>query len=820
MDDGWRFFAAQNVGIAEANDGDKEPEGAQEINFDDSAWRVVDLPHDWSIEGKLCPKAPMGGNGGFFLAGVGWYRRHLNVPIKWDGQRVRIEFEGVYMNAEIYCNGQKLAFHPYGYTSFFVDLTPALNRSGDNVLAVRVDNSRHKNSRWYSGSGIYRHVWLTVENPVHVLPWGVFASVSQADAQSAVLEVETELVNESPADASVTVQTEVFAPDGRSIGKAETPCELKFSKTNKVAQTLMIKNPALWSPEKPQLSRAVTRVVAGGKAVDEVSTPFGFRTLAWSAEKGFTINGAPYKLNGGCIHHDNGVLGACAFDRAEERKIERLKAAGFNAIRTAHNPPSPALLEASDRLGMLVLDEAFDCWALGKNLMDYHVAFMDWWERDLDSIVSRDRNHPSVVMWSIGNEIPGRFTAMGAEYGPKLAERIRARDKTRPVSNGICGWPINKQHPKPDDAQSLANAETNYNSLDIVGGNYDIFNWHISQHANHPQRVLVSTESYPPLGKWKQIFENSFCVGDFVWTAQDYLGESGAGRCFYEDDPAEAGQVLVESEQVSKPGKKKPTGPVPRYPGAKDEVFPWHGTCCGLLDLTGAEKAVNDLRRMAWGSGPEVAMAVRLPEQPGHRMVVYQSWGWHPTRKCWTWPGWEGKNIQVEVYSRHSKTRLYQDGKLVGEEEAGEKSGFKSTYPIIYRPGTLRAVSVENGREIGEALLATVGQPAFIRLEPDRQAIHADGQDLSFVNVEVVDKEGNVAPHDARSIKVEIEGEGVIAGIGNADLRATDSYRGNSFHAYEGRMLVVVRAGRKPGKITLKAAADGLPSATVQLQMQ
>ncbi len=790
--------------------------GAEQPGFDDTKWRTVDLPHDFSIEGKTDAKAPMGGGGGFFPAGIGWYRRHVNIPAAWVGRRVLVEFEGVYKNAEIYCNGQKLAFHPYGYTTFFVDLTPTLRYGADNVLAVRVDNSQHKNSRWYSGSGIYRHVWLWVLNPVHVVPWGVFVSVPHADAQSATIEAQTELVNETSTAKSVTVQTELFAPDGRSVGRAETNCELNATGTNQVAQTITVKSPSLWSPEKPQMSRAVTRVMVDGKAVDEVRTPFGVRTLAWSAEKGLTINGTTYKLNGGCIHHDNGVLGACAFDRAEERKIELLKAAGYNAIRTAHNPPSPVLLDACDRLGMLVLDEAFDCWAIGKNRFDYSVFFKEWWERDIDSMVCRDRNHPSVVMWSIGNEIPKIFTDMGGEYGPKLAGRIHALDKTRPVTNGILGWPVSKKEPKPDDAQAMKNAEANWNSLDIVGANYSQFGWHIEEHADHPKRVLVSTENWPPLGKWKEVRDNTFCVGDFVWTAQDYLGESGIGRWFYEDDPTEL--VKVETNNiVAKNKDKKNTRPQPLYGAGDDRVFPWHGACCGTLDLIGTEKAVNGLRRIAWGDGAEVAMAVRQPEEPGRRVVV-SSWGWYPTWLSWTWPGWEGKSIQVEVYSRHSKTRLYQDGKLLGEEKAGETKGFQSSYTVTYRPGTLRAVAVEDGREIGEAILSTVGEPVAIRLKPDRQTIHADGQDLFFVMVEVVDREGRLQPNADQQINFELSGPGSIAGLGNADMRCQDPYQGNRCRVYRGRGLLVIRSKRQPGEITVKATADGLEPHTVTIQ--
>ena len=364
LDDGWRFIV-------------DDPANAQSAKFNDAAWLQVTLPHDWSIKGMFGAKNPAGALGAFLPGGVGWYRKRFDMPADWAGKRVKVEFEGVYMNADVYLNGQHLASHPYGYTSFFVDLTPALKSGTENVLAVRVDNSQQQNSRWYSGSGIYRHVWLTVTDLVHVAPWGVFVHIPKADRHSATVDLQTQVVNDSTAQKSVIVKTILLAPDGSEVGKAESPCNLAANATFQINQQIVLSNPALWSPEKPQISKALTRVMEGAKALDEVTTNFGVRHLAWSSKSGLTINGTPIKITGGCIHGDNGVLGTAAFDRAEERKIECLKASGFNEIRTAHNPPSPALLDACDRLGMLVMDEAFDCWSKGKKKYDYAVVFKD-----------------------------------------------------------------------------------------------------------------------------------------------------------------------------------------------------------------------------------------------------------------------------------------------------------------------------------------------------------------------------------------------------------------------------------------------------------
>jgi len=804
LDDDWRFIVADLTNAAATD-------------FDDAAWQAVTLPHDWSIEGKRYTTAPMGADGGFFPSGVGWYRRHLDAPASWAGRRVEVEFEGVYENAEVYLNGQKLAFHPYGYTSLLVDLTPALLCGGENVLAVRVDNSHQKNSQAYTGSGIYRHVWLTVMNQVHIVPWGVFVSVPKADAESAQVSVQTEAINESSTPELVTIQTELFAPDGRSVSKAETKCYLSVSGTNKVEQHFNLQNPALWFPETPKMSRVQTQVVANGKILDEVSTPFGVRSLEWSAEKGLQINGQTVKLSGGCIHHDNGVLGACAFDRAEERKIELLKAAGFNAIRTTHNPPSPQLLAACDRLGMMVLEEAFDCWAVGKYGMrfDYSMWFKDWWERDVDLMVRRDRNHPSVVMWSTGNEISEIFDAMGAEYGPKLANRFRQLDPTRPVTQGIVNWPPNVNNPKPGDDQRVKNAEANWNALDIVGSNYGI-DQQITQHDKSQNVVLVSTESMPPLGKANEVADNAFVVGDFVWTGQDYFGESGLGHWFYEGDPTEHKDGLAEIDDWMYPNIILSQA-LRIYSGQIDEwIYPWHGANSGVVDLLGFTKPAGHWRNIVWNMGEKLYLTVRQPENG--KKIIFTSWGWFPSWESWTWPGHEGKPMEVEVYSRHSGVRLYLNDKLVGEHPTTRGQNFRAVFNLNYEPGVLKAVGVQDGKEVGDCQLETVGEPAAIRLTPDRQTIHADGQDLSFVTVEVVDKQGRLQPNADEEIQFELAGPGCIAGLGNANLKSEEPYQGTELHVFHGRALVVLRSAKQTGTLVLRAKSSGLVSAVTKVE--
>ena len=793
-DDDWKFFLGDSP-------------DAQTPQLDDAGWRAVTLPHDWSIEGRIGAKEPTGGQGGFFPTGIGWYRHHFSAPEAWRGKKVSVEFEGVYMNADVFLNGQKLATQHYGYTTFFVDLAPALKPGGPNVLAVRVDNSQQKNTRWYSGSGIYRHVWLHVTEPIHLAPEGVFASTPQADAQAATVAVQVAVENETDGPRPAVIQAIVIGPDGAQLGKTDTPCNLPAARlTNRFQRdphrapaALVARDAAALPPRGPQCR-------LGDHLADATATPFGVRALAWSPESGLTINGKTYKLSGGCIHHDNGVLGACAFDRAEERKIELLKAAGFNAIRTAHNPPSPALLDACDRLGMLVMDEAFDCWAKGKNSKDYSLHFKDEWQDDLDAMIRRDRNHPAVVLWSVGNEIPDVYAAMGVEYEPKMVALIHSIDHTRPVTNGIVGWPTNEKKPAPNDPERAANGETIWNALDIVGTNYALHH-HIGQHEQFPRRMLVSTESSPPVGPANDVLDHSYVIGDFVWSAQDYLGESGVGRSFYAGDP---------TEPLNPPKSGEAPDAIHPVMHGNDRLYPWHGANSGDLDLLGNAKPAAHLRNVQWNMGEKLALAVRQPTDD--KKLITVGWGWFPTWESWTWPGEEGKPLQAEVYSRYARVRLYLNDKLLGENPTTRAQNFTASFNVPYAPGTLRAVGVEDGREVGEVRLVTADTPAAIRLIPDRTSLHADGQDLSFVAVEVVDKEGRLQPNADAEIAFDLTGPGVIAGLGNALLKGEDSYQGDRCHVYHGRALVVVRVKRDAGKIMLSARADSFQASSVTLE--
>lgn len=779
LDDNWKFSLAN-------------PANAPAVDCSEAGWRAVTLPHDWSIEGKIEKTNPTGGAGGFFPAGLGWYRLHVDAPAAWADKRVQVEFEGVYMNADVYCNGKHLATHPYGYTAFTVDLTPALKFGGANVLAVRVDNSQQKNSRWYSGSGIYRHVWLNVTDPVHVSPWGVFVATPRADEQSAAVTVRTKVSNETSNTMAATLQTAIVAPDGSEVVRLrEIRCDLPPGISPEIVQEQELKQPALWSPERPQLSRVVTRILVGGRLRDEVSTTFGVRALAWSAERGLQVNGRTVKLCGGCIHHDNGVLGACAFDRAEERRVQFLKAAGFNAIRTAHNPPSPAFLDACDRLGVLVLDETFDCWELGKNKCDYSVFFKDWWTRDVDAMVLRDRNHPSIVMWSIGNEIPQQYSSRGTEIGTQLAGRIRQFDTTRPVAEAFSSR-----------AKTPAAMET-WNklcaALDVVGYNYSIGRAGLADHGKFPERVMVATETYPRemFGIWSLTQNHNFILGDFVWTALDYFGENGIGR--WEWDASGAPKHLFHGD---------------------DRLWPWFGAECGDVDISGWVKASGHYRNIVWDRGEKLFVAVRQPKPAGKKVWV-QPWGMYPMEPSWTWPGFDGQPVEVEVYSRYDAVRLYLNGQPVGKEESTtRKQAFCTKFSVPFAPGTLKAVGIKDGKEAETFTLATAGVPAAIRLTPDRTAIKADGQDLSFVQVEVIDSEGRLQPNADQQIDFKISGPGTIAGLGNGSLRDIETFQGTRCRVFHGRAQVVLRSTRQAGALKLTANGSGLAGVEIAVQQK
>lgn len=749
--------------------------------FDDKSWHNLDLPHDWSIEGKLDQKNPMGSAGGYFPSGIGWYRKKFSTPSAWKGKHVSIYFEGIYMNSEVFINGKSLGIHPYGYTSFFYDLTPYLHYDKENIIAVRVDNSQQINCRWYSGSGIYRHVWILVTDPIHISQWGTAITTPYVNEEKATVQVKTLVKNETTLPQSIVLFTQLTDKNTKSTGNNEARVELQANNEKEVIQTITVNNPHLWTPETPDLYQAQIKIKQGNKVIDISENSFGIRSIKFSPENGFQLNGKTIKINGGCAHHDNGCLGAAAFDRAEERKVELLKSAGFNAIRTSHNPPSEAFLNACDRLGLMVIDELFDGWKESKNTNDYARFFDDWWQRDLESMVMRDRNHPSIMIWSTGNEILERKKPEAVKTADMLASYIRKMDTTRPVTSAMTTWDKDW-----DIFDSL------FAVHDIGGYNYQM-HYTPSDHDRVPSRIIVQTESYPrdAFYNWNMVQNHNYIIGDFVWTALDYLGESGIGRYYYPGEPN------GEHWQA--------------------DLYPWHGAYCGDIDLIGWRKPISHYRNLLWNNNEKLYMAIREPN-PDNGEIKETMWSVWPTWESWTWPGCEGKDIQVEVYSKYSKVRLYHNDKFIGEQATSKEQEYKAVFTLPYNPGLLKAVGVEDNKELESTILKTAGKSANVKLIADRTEILANGQDLSFVTVEIIDENGTLQPNAENQLLFNIKGAGIIAGIDNANLKDLDHYVGTTRKAWNGRALAVIRSTQSTGDIKLTVSTPGLPDATITIK--
>lgn len=780
LNDGWRFHRG-------------DAPGAACPGHDDSAWRTVSVPHDWSIEdlpldeptdgirsGPFDSSAVGGGAVGYTVGGVGWYRLSFSLDAAWQGRQVSILFDGVYMCAEVWLNGVRLGEHPYGYTPFGFDLTPHLRGDGPNVLAVRVDTSG-QTSRWYCGSGIYRHVWLTATGPLRVAQWGVFVATPEVTAERALVRVETRVSNAAGAAAFV-LSSQVVNAAGEAVASVQSELSLAASVAETFQQDVEVPSPALWSCDDPALYTLVSTLTVGDEVVDEVRTAFGVRTIKMTPEDGFQLNGEPLELRGGDVHHDNGPLGACTYDRAEERRVELLKANGFNAIRTSHNPPSPAFLDACDRLGMLVMDESFDCWQKRKNPQDYHRCFDEWWQRDTAAMVLRDRNHPCVFAWSIGNEVveQEKGDSHGARLAAMQASCIKALDPTRAVAIGA--------HPGTDPWEKL---DPLFAELDLCGYNYK-WERYVPDHERVPTRVIAGTETFPA-----KIFEtlmatrdHSWVIGDFVWTSFDYLGETALGHTLYDGE---------ESEYAK---------------------WPWTAANCGDLDICGWPRPQNLYRRMIWQTGPQVACFVTTPLPEGKTSETIFGWGYHNEWPSWTWGGHEGKPLTVRAYSCCASVRLLLNGADLGSQPTDRDTRFTAEWQVPYQAGELVAVALdEAGREVERWTLVTAGPPAGLRLSVDRDALAADGQDLAFVTVEVVDAQGTICPNADDQLSFVISGPATLAAVANANPKSIESFQQPTRKAWRGRALVVVRAGQEAGEVALTVTGEGLEAGTARISI-
>jgi beta-galactosidase len=762
-----------------------DPADGSATQVDPAGWSPVTLPHDWSIALPIDEKAPAGGHGGFFPTGTGWYRREFTAPESWRGRVIELELEGLGLKGEVWINGHSVGRQVYGYLPLRADLTPHLMLGARNVVAVRVDNSAQPNSRWYIGSGLLRPAWLHVTSPVRVAADGVWVRTEALEGDQARLTLEATLANDTEVEVTPVVQHTVIAPDGTRTDLP--PVEVTLAPRSAAAResSFALKWPSLWSPEHPTLYRVVTRVRVAGKLQDEVTTPFGVRTVRITAERGFELNGRTVKLNGGNVHHDTGPLGGAAFTRAEERKVQLLKAAGFNAVRTAHNPPSRAFLEACDRLGLLVMNELYDGWEKAKNKHDHSVHFREWWTRDVDTWVRRDRGHPSVVMWSVGNEMFERGNAEGQRIARDLVARVRALDTTRTVTAGVNGLGKNDRWEQLDPL---------FAAFDVAGYNYELGR-HTDDHARLPQRIIVAAESYQSevFANWSITQSHPYVIGDFVWSALDYLGEAGIGRVF---PPGETARKHWEGS-----------------------MWPWHGAYCGDLDLTGWRKPVSHYRNIVWDRGERLYAAVLTPAPEGKAWNT-TPWSMPPALASWTWPGQEGQTLTVEVYSRHEAVRVELNRRVVGEAPTGRAQEFRARFEVPYEPGELVVYGLGGGRISERLSLRTAQAAAQLRVAADRPLLRGDGQDLAFVSIEAVDAQGILQPNAQLPVTVEVSGAGTLAAFGTGDLASREGYAGTTRTLFQGRALAVIRTTDAPGKIRVRVQTPGLPPQEVTLHSQ
>jgi len=781
-------------------------------DFDDRGWRQLNLPHDWGIEGPFNQDYP-GETGKLPWWGVAWYRKHFSISAEEKGKQLYLDIDGAMSYATVWVNGKFAGGWPYGYASFELDLTPYIEYGKENVLAIRLDNPPDS-SRWYPGGGIYRNMWLVKTAGIHVGHWGTYVTTPEVSTSDAMVNLKVTVDNDSASLATLMLKTQIFelASDGQKIGAAvasATPVSLKIAaRANETGETnIQVNKPKLWNLQKPNLYAAVTTVEQNGKAVDRYETVFGIRTIKFDVNSGFFLNGEHVRIQGVCDHHDLGPLGSALNLRALERQLEILKEMGVNAIRTSHNPPAPELLELADRMGFLVMDEAFDCWKRGKKKNDYHLLFDDWHEKDWRAQLRRDRNHPSVILWSTGNEIGEQRTPEGQKVAQELVRIAHEEDGTRPATAG-CNY-----------------TEAGYNgfqkTVDVFGYNYKPNEYGKFRQSN-PSIPLFASETastvssrgeyffpvvedklqgradfqvssydlyaprwaWPPDVEFKGLDEFPFTAGEFVWTGFDYLGEptpygGDSTTPLNFTDPAEQSQMAKELKEL---GRVK----VP----ARSSYF-------GIVDLDGFKKDRFYIYQAHWR--PDFPMAHILPH--------------------WNWPERVGQITPVHVYTSGDEAELFLNGRSLGRKKKGTYEYRLRWDDVKYEPGELKVVAYKSGKRWAEDVMKTTGPASRLLMKADHATIKADGQDLSFITVTVADKDAWLVPRSKNLVRFEISGPGEIVAVDNGDATDLESFQAKDRKAYNGLVLVIVRA--KPGQsgqIKLAAAAEGLVGAQILIR--
>jgi beta-galactosidase len=783
-------------------------------------FRSVTLPHDAMIGQQRVASdggSVDGGANAYFPGGAFEYRKTFSVPEEHRGRRILLEFEGVYRDAMVYVNGDYAGQRPYGYSLFRVDADRFLRFGRDNQ--IRVEARAHKDSRWYTGAGVYRDAWLLTGGLVRIGPDGVRVATPDIDAERAVVEVATRVENDSIEIRTPRIVTEIRDAEGRVVAADACPVSVLPGEPAIVRQRLYVRAPALWSPESPVLYSAHVSLADENGEADAETVTFGVRSLRLDPERGLRINGETVKLRGACVHHDNGVLGAATFARAEERRVEILKDAGFNAIRMSHHPMSKAMLDACDRLGVLVMDEAFDMWTSAKSDLDYSLHFPQWWERDIEAMVAKDVNHPSVILYSIGNEIPETGSPAGAAWGRKLAEKVRSLDGTRYVTNAINGMlaalddlAAMRSHPSEDaglnalmaDPADMMNAISSsepvtrrtaesFSVLDVAGINYAEARYDLDRDL-FPNRIIVGSETFPTRidGNWRLVMQHANVIGDFTWTGWDYLGEAGIGRPQY------------ATADGSRPAFTAP--------------YPHLLAGCGDIDITGHRRPASYYREIVFGLRAQPYLAVRRPEHYGETFAG-TPWAWSDSLASWTWPGSEGSPVMVEVYSDADEVELLVNDRSLGRRPAGEKHRFRAEFDTHYQPGELLAISYSGGTEAGRHVLRSAVGPVLLRAEADRSVIGAGGGDLAYVTLTLTDVAGTCYTQADRPVAVAISGPGVLLGFGSAAPATEERFDAAERRTYDGRALAVFRP-TDLGEIRVLASAPGCEPAEILVTVE
>ena len=805
--------------------------------------RKVNLPHDYMIESDVFPAAPSGPASGYYSAGVAHYAKEIDIPAGWENDQIFLRFDGAMMNATVEVNGSLACLQHYGYVPFEADITRLVYPGQKNRVVITVNPSMQPNSRWFSGAGLFRGVELAHTPKLHIAFEGLSGYTKKIEykadgtPETAYLQVSAEIKNEK-AESRLAEVTFALIDDqtGETVKTSKTLTQVQPLSVGTAYMTLTVDDPKLWDAECPNLYRLQATVKDAGTfkthilpndqpTEDAESVLFGIRTIEADVKHGLRINGKTVKLKGGCLHHDNGPIGTVSVYDAEARKIKKMKEAGFNAIRTTHNPPSAALIEACDRLGMYVFDEAFDAWGMGKQPGDYNQYFETDWQKDLTAFVKRDRCHPCVTIWSTGNEITERGGLNdGYVWAAKLAETIRALDPSRPVSNGICSfWNglddiiMAEQMKKRMEGLSggLQNADIGdkrdllweqytegfANGLDVVGYNY-LEGKYEQDHALFPERVILGSENYPKeIGAhWPMIEKTPWVIGDFTWTAWDYIGEAGIGKAtFYEPGDPRIGN-----------------------PWGTPSPYPWRTANDADFDVTGQIRPQGVYRRIVWGSR-ETGLFSYDPAVIG-KVETLSNWGFPGVWKRWNWRGQEGKPVDIAVFSSAEEVELLVNGVSLGRKKAGEALIHDMPLTFLFRaeyqPGTVEAVSYTDGKEVSRAVLQTAGKPVAIRLTAETEEMQADGESLCYVNAELIDENGQVVPDADILLTAKAEGAAALTGFGSGNPITDENYTRGRFTSYQGKALAVLRAGYEAGEARLTVSAEGLGQAEIRLQVK